>query len=335
MLADKRAADELSVEELEKLLYRRKREVRRARWARLKAEGRVVDAAGLAPPKLAAPALERPAATPTGALQRYALAPAEKEKPSRWHALVNQVKDWPDLANRLLLAVEVFALVAFVVTIGIFWNAVRELNSDAAAAEAPAPVAVVAALETPTPEINPLIDVVVLPSGHQPPVEGRVPEPGEAGYIPDHLLPIISAYTPPPVPTPGPEQARRLQIPRLEVDKPIVQGDDWESLKKGVGQHIGSVAPGREGNLVLSAHNDIYGEIFRYLDRLEPGDELIIHTERTAYRYIVRELQVVEPTDVWVMAPTEHASATLISCYPYLVNNKRIIVFADLAGEQS
>jgi sortase A len=42
---------------------------------------------------------------------------------------------------------------------------------------------------------------------------------------------------------------------------------------------------------------------------------------------------VVEPTDVWVMAPTEHASTTLISCYPYLVDNKRIVVFADLAKE--
>jgi sortase A len=46
----------------------------------------------------------------------------------------------------------------------------------------------------------------------------------------------------------------------------------------------------------------------------------------------VRELRVVEPTDVWVLEPTEHASATLISCYPYLVNNKRIIIFADLAA---
>ena len=42
--------------------------------------------------------------------------------------------------------------------------------------------------------------------------------------------------------------------------------------------------------------------------------------------------QVVEPTDVWVMAPTNHASTTLISCYPYLVNNKRIVIFADLAA---
>ncbi|NIP28846.1 MAG: sortase, partial [Phycisphaerae bacterium] len=93
---------------------------------------------------------------------------------------------------------------------------------------------------------------------------------------------------------------------------------------------IGSSLPGVNGNIVLSAHNDIFGQLFRHLDKLEPGDEIIISTERQTYTYIVRDIQVVEPTDVWVMAPTEHASTTLISCYPYLVNNKRIVVFADL-----
>jgi sortase A len=142
----------------------------------------------------------------------------------------------------------------------------------------------------------------------------------------------LDAYVPPPIPTPGPEQARRLQIPALNLDKPIVQGDDWEQLKKGVGQHIGSGLPGQPGNIVLSAHNDIYGEIFRHLDKLTAGDEVVISTERRSYTYIVRDLDVVEPTEVSVMAATDHASATLISCYPYLVNNKRVVVFADLAA---
>ncbi len=176
-----------------------------------------------------------------------------------------------------------------------------------------------------------MIDVVVLPSGHKPPVDGRPPEQGEAGDIPAHLLPAINAYVPPPIPTPSQEQARRVQIPAIDVDSPIFQGDDWEQLKKGVGQHIGSALPGQVGNLVLSAHNDIYGEIFRHLDKLTPGDEIIVSTDRQSYTYVVRKLEVVDPTDVWVMAPTEHASGTLISCYPYQVNNQRIIVFADLA----
>ncbi len=62
-----------------------------------------------------------------------------------------------------------------------------------------------------------------------------------------------------------------------------------------------------------------------------PGDQIVVSTERQAYTYIVDDVRVVEPTDVWVMAPTDHAQITLISCYPYRVNTRRIVVFATLA----
>ena len=45
---------------------------------------------------------------------------------------------------------------------------------------------------------------------------------------------------------------------------------------------------------------------------------------------MVRKIEVVAPTAVEVMAATEQASITLISCYPYLVNKQRIVVFGDL-----
>jgi sortase A len=135
-----------------------------------------------------------------------------------------------------------------------------------------------------------------------------------------------------PVPTPGPEQAIRLQIPAISVDAPIVQGDGWEQLKKGVGQHIPSSDPGKDGNLVLSAHNDIFGEIFRDLDQLKNGDEVTVYTNQRAYTYVVMESQVVEPTQVEVMAPTKDPTVTLISCYPYLVDDQRIVISARLKG---
>jgi sortase A len=66
-----------------------------------------------------------------------------------------------------------------------------------------------------------------------------------------------------PTPTPSAEQAAWIRIPAISVDHPIVQGDDWESLKHGVGQRLGSANPPENVNLVLSAHNDIFGQIFR------------------------------------------------------------------------
>jgi len=294
------------VAELEQLLAVRRRAEREQRLRRARAEGRVV---------VARPEAEGAAEPPDAALVAASLAPAPKRPLWRW------------LADRALLLVEVAAAVALLAILFSLWATNRQLNAELAAAQA----AQSQALALPTAAPTPSIGVVLLPGGHRPPVDGRPPEPGEAGGIPAHLLPVVNAYIPPPIPTPGPEQARRLEIPALSGDYPIVQGDDWEQLKKGIGQAIGSGRPGRTGNVVLSGHNDIYGEPFRYLDRLKPGDEIIVSTERQAYTYHVKEVRVVEPTDVWVMAPTDTAQVTLISCYPYRVNTRRIVVFAELA----
>jgi sortase A len=84
--------------------------------------------------------------------------------------------------------------------------------------------------------------------------------------------------------------------------------------------------------MVVSAHNDIFGELFRHLDQLKPGDEVLVSTATRQWEYRVTGVQIVEPTDVSVMGSTERPTLTMISCYPYLVDNQRIVVFAELVG---
>jgi sortase A len=312
----KESLDKLSVEELQQALYRKKREARQERLQRMKRNGRLIEIADLPAPNPEPPPLIRPTFD-----HNHTQPTAEDATPSRFQ--------WRWIANKSLLFIEIAAIVSLVTILFGLWDTGQELNQELAQIQEEQ----VASIALPTPTATPIIDVVVLPSGHKPPVDGRPPEQGEAGDIPEHLLPAINAYVPPPIPTPGPQQARRLQIPAIGVDNVIVQGDDWEQLKKGVGQHVRSTLPGQKGNVILSAHNDIFGEIFRYLDKLSPGDEIIISTDITSFTYVVRDIAIVEPTDVWVMNPTEHASATLISCYPYRINDKRIIIFADLVTE--
>jgi sortase A len=170
---------------------------------------------------------------------------------------------------------------------------------------------------------------VVLPSGHTPPDAQGNTRPN-IDEIPAHLQPMVQSLANLPVPTAAPDQAIRIQIPAIEIDAPVVQGDGWEQLKKGVGQNIGSANPGQNGNVVLSAHNDVYGELFRYLDQLTPGDQVVLYTQQRQYVYVVDRTAVVEPTAVEVMASTGSPTVTLISCYPYLVNKQRIVVFARL-----
>ena len=329
-MTNQQLPDNLSVTELEQLLYRKKHALRRERLKRLKSEGRVVDVAGLPAPNPQPPVLSRPQATPSGALRHYQLQFEDEPEPTlaidSLPETDNKKRNGRTWLNRLLFLVEIGAVVGLVVVLINLWGTQQELNQELSQVQQ----SQAAALTLPTATAAPLIDLVVLPTGHRY-IDGRSPEPIESGDIPAHLLPALQAYEPPPLPTPGPEQARIIEIPTIGVNAPIVAGVyDWEQLKRGVGHHTGSALPGQDGNMVLAAHNDIYGEIFRDLNKLSPGDEFTVSTGARAYTYVVTKIEIVEPTEVDVMQATGHASATLISCYPYRINTQRIVVFADL-----
>jgi sortase A len=187
------------------------------------------------------------------------------------------------------------------------------------------------ALQQPTLEPTPIVREVVLPEGHTPPNSPGGARPNES-EIPVNLRPLLQSMANIPIPTPGSSQAIRIQIPAINVDAPVVQGDSWEQLKKGVAQHIGTPNPGENGNMVLSGHNDVFGEVFRNLDRLSAGDTIIVFTNLRKYTYVITGTQLVDPTAVEVMAPTPNPTVTLISCHPYLVDIHRIIVSAALVS---
>jgi len=300
----RKAPEDLSVEELRRLLIEKRRGVRRERLEHFRKTGRVVDDVEL--PQQALPATDEPPTGPVVDTSDKAVADDRPRKRRR------------GFADQLLLAVEVLAVVGLVGVLLSGFGLLRNLNQEVAAALNP---------ETPTP--TPLVMAVVLPSGHTPPDAQGNTRPNEA-EIPEHLRPMVQSLANMPVPTPAPDQAVRLQIPRLNMDAPVVQGDGWEQLKKGVGQHIGSANPGQHGNVVLTAHNDVYGELFRHLDQLLPGDEVTVFTQQRQYVYVVERTVIVEPTAVEVMASSGSPTVTLISCYPYLVDKQRIVVFARL-----
>ena len=303
-MARTRNPQDLSVDELRQLLIEKRRSERQSRLDHYRRTGRVI----MVEPQ---PAL-RP-------VDNYASEPILLEE----EGYVPPKPSWPRLVlDRLLFVVEIGAVIglAFVLFNGL--SLLRNLNKEVAAA-----------LEQPTLTPTPLISAVVLPSGHTPPNK-----PGGAQFneaeIPEHLRPLVQSLANIPLPTPSPSHATRLQIASIRVDAPVVQGDGWEQLKKGVGQHVGTVNPGQKGNIVLSAHNDVFGEIFRDLDQIKPGDQIVVSTSQQSFIYVVRQTQILEPTRVEVMAPTGDPVLTLISCYPYLVDNQRIVVTATLQGQK-
>jgi sortase A len=289
----KKRPEDLTVEELRRLLVEKRRATRQDRLEYYRKTGRAVSVI----PDLDTPAL--------GELRSDWVMEDEEQssKPRRRRFF-----------DGLLLVVEVLAVLGLVFVLFNGLEVIQELNQEVADA-----------LELPTLTPTPIIKAVVLPSGHTPPNS----EGGSRfnwDEIPEHLRPLVQSLAEVPIPTPGPEQANRVQIPAIGVDAPVVQGDGEEQLKKGVGQNNSSANPGKSGNLILAAHNDVYGEIFRDLDQLKAGDEIIIHTNQRAYTYVIVNSEVVEPTYVQVMDQTPDPTVTLISCYPYLVDNQRIVV---------
>lgn len=298
--------EDLSAEELRRLLVEKRRASRQERLERYRRTGRVV----LVAPDVDGSSLEDLRSGEFDESENDPPAPVKSSSRKR-------------ILDGLLLFVEVLAVVGLLLLLFNGINMMRDLNNEVATA-----------LEQPTLTPTPLLVSVVLPSGHTPPTSPEGARPNE-DEIPQHLKPLVQSLANIPIPTPGPEQAIRIQIPAIGVDAPIVQGDGWEQLKKGVGQHIGTANPGSAGNTVLSAHNDIFGEIFRDLDRLQPGDEITIYTNQRSYTYVISDSTIVEPTQVDIMDNTSQPTLTLISCYPYLVDDKRIAITSRLQTDSN
>lgn len=289
------AREQLTDDELHELLMQRKIRNKEARVAAYRAAGRIVDAEN-------APINEE-----------FLYDPETKQ--------VRRVSGSRTFRriDIFLLVVEILALIGVIILLGRGSSILRSLNDEASQAFS-APIA------TPTP----LIQAVVLPGGHTAPDALGNVSFNEA-EIPEHLRGLVSIQATPVVKVDS-DTGRiiRVGIPSIGVDAPVVQGDDWEALKTGVGLNASSGIPGKPGNVILSGHNDIFGQVFRSLDRLSGGDEIVLLTEKNAYTYIVTDKQIVQPSQVEVMRQTEDSTLTLISCYPYLVDTQRIVISAKL-----
>jgi sortase A len=105
-----------------------------------------------------------------------------------------------------------------------------------------------------------------------------------------------------------------LEIPSLKLTVPIFAGTSDLTLNRGVGWIEGTAMPGEDGNVGLAGHRDGY---FRGLKNLKLGDTIEVQSVGRTVRYRVSSLEIVEPTDVSVLDPTDEPSITLVTCYPF------------------
>lgn len=290
-MPDHRTPDELSLEELEALLERRRR-IERARLFTGSAEGRHFRAAAVL------------SSGDTGTKMRVTKKPKRRR-------------------DRALLFIEIAAVVALAaVIVGSLTN-LETLNQVVLQTRAATPAASTdpATQELPASPFPPSQTLSELPGSSFPPE----PAPPALGL----RLPAIAAL---PVPTPGLRSPTRIVIPAIKVDWPVVEGDDWEALKQGIGHHAGSANPGERGNMVLSGHNDVYGEPFRDLEIIEIGKEVLVYSGTNAFRYVIKAKRVVAPTNLSPLEPSRTPIVTLITCTPYRIDTMRLIVIGELTS---
>jgi len=358
-MRDKRTVDELSIEELEQILMIRKREARMQRFRGQ--DNRRVDVPPptalppAAPPQLAAP-VETLAITPApmpdipqftddGVPRFEDEAPAAIYKNPvavSYESYPQRSRLWRAVTDKFLLIVEFAAIVGLMAVLYIAYQGIQRINNNIAKTDAISATSEAELLSrlikpTATPEL--FIRKVVLPGGHIFDENGdhqfninEVPASYRSAYqqqvlaAPVAMQQNLNAQPGRPV---------TIQIPRIGVNATVRAGDDWSTLQAAVGHHPYSGNPGQLGNMILTGHNDIYGEVFKRLEELQVGDEIYIQAEDgVRYTYVVSERRIADPIeDIWVLDQSLGAQtpiATLITCYPYRVNTHRMVIFAEL-----
>lgn len=92
-----------------------------------------------------------------------------------------------------------------------------------------------------------------------------------------------------------------LTIPALELEMPVYLGATHENMAAGAALLSQTSIPvgGTNTNAVIAGHRGWRGSsYFRYIDRLELGDEVILTNLWEELHYVVTEIRIIQPNEV-------------------------------------
>jgi LPXTG-site transpeptidase (sortase) family protein len=134
----------------------------------------------------------------------------------------------------------------------------------------------------------------------------------------------------------------RIRIPSIGVDAPVVETrvvtdpntglPTWQVADWAVGHLAGTSLPGSVGNMALSAHDDIDGELFQHIGTLAHNAKIFVFTKKDGFVYEVKKIYTAgsnQGEQVLASRPGQRR-LTLISCTPYWIDTARVIVSAKL-----
>ncbi|MEU9200674.1 class E sortase [Streptomyces sp. NPDC048332] len=141
-----------------------------------------------------------------------------------------------------------------------------------------------------------------------------------------------------------------IHIPKLDVVTPIAEGISKEKvLDRGMVGHYGeeplrtAMPSDKQGNFALAGHRNTHGEPFRYVNRLSPGDPIVVETQDAYYTYeMTSVLPQTSPSNVSVIGAVPPQSGfkkpgryiTLTTCTPEFTSTYRLIVWGKMVDER-
>jgi sortase A len=126
----------------------------------------------------------------------------------------------------------------------------------------------------------------------------------------------------------------RIRIKRINVNTVFVNGTDTASLRKGPGLYDGKPFPGSPGTVAIAGHRTTYLAPFRHIDKLRPGNEIVLEMPYGRFVYRVQQTRIVDPSEVSVVRRVGYDRLVLSACHPLYSAAKRIIVFARFVSAQ-
>lgn len=148
--------------------------------------------------------------------------------------------------------------------------------------------------------------------------------------------PTVVETLPQPAPPPEPRadepyvELGTLEIPKLGVVQPLLEGITLNTLDIGPGHWPGTAMPGQLGNAVVAGHRTSHGKVFRDIDQLVAGDEVVLTTGDGRFVYLVTEIAIVQPDALYIVVQTQGYTATLFACHPPGSTRQRIVAHLAL-----
>jgi sortase A len=123
-----------------------------------------------------------------------------------------------------------------------------------------------------------------------------------------------------------------IDIPRLGLERLVVEGSTPDDLKAGPGHLSVSPMPGEFGNAVVLGRRTTYGGPLHDLNLLRPNDQISVTTGQGTFTYIVRDVGRVVAGDLRPLEGTLDSRLTLVTSDPPFLFNGRLVVVAMLVG---